>query len=368
VNLFEKLPENFFSVLSRKYKAVYSFALLTLFETLKIYKTQIKKSDYISALRSHGEQIMNLFDVGLDKLDDKADEERIDEEADESTVAAKTNYIFRKLVSTGWISVDTDVKTNVDYIYLPPYSIRMIQLISELTSDTSLYIPIVHQTYSELKLEDEKEDDYMFRSLVSASKNAQELELNVTLLHHSICVFGHNLSSVFEPNEVLRQHFDIFKTEVGDKIYHPMKTYDSLGLYAMPVIAILKKWQRDSRLMAKLVNQAKYDSIYSDKKASDIYDSVNRTIQETIDVFSRLSDAFDEIDKANARYTKAVQKKVNYLSNSDKTIKGKIDAILLRMVKDTASSSYDPSEYDNVKIVSQAADTISVWHHGFVNF
>ena len=93
----------------------------------------------------------------------------------------------------------------------------MLQLISDLSSDTSLYVPLVHQTYSELSLEDEKEDDYMFRSLLAARKNADELELNVTLLHHSICVFGHNLSTVFDPNEVLRQHFDIFKSDVRDK-------------------------------------------------------------------------------------------------------------------------------------------------------
>jgi hypothetical protein len=368
LNLFDKLPENFFSVLARKYKAVYSYALLTLFETLKTYKTKIKKTDYLNALRAHGEDIMNLFDVDLDKLDDKPDEEEIPFSVDESVLAGKTNYIFRKLCATGWIDVERDLQTNVDYLYLPSYAIRMLELISELSSDTALYIPLVHQTYSELSLEDEKEDDYMFRSLASARKNADDLELNVTLLHHSICVFGHNLSSVFDPNEVLRQHFDIFKNEVGDKVYHPMKTYDSLGLYSLPVINILKKWQRDNRLMAKLVSQAKYDPSYMKMKASDIHEAVNRMLQETIDVFSRLDSAFEDIDRANAKYTQAVQKKVNFLSASDKTIKGKLDTIILQIAKGLESApTNSDAAIDTLDIVEKASDTISVYHQGFVN-
>ncbi|MCI2068721.1 MAG: DUF5716 family protein [Bacilli bacterium] len=368
MNLFDKLPENFFSVLSRKYKAVYSFALLTLFETLKVYKSKIKKADYLSALRAHGEDIMGLFDVNLDKLDDKPDEEDIPFVIDDSALSGKINYIFRKLCSTGWIDVERETQSNIDYIYLPSYAIRMLQLISELSSDTALYVPLVHQTFSELSLENEKEDDYMFRSLVSARKNADDLELNVTLLHHSICVFGHNLSNVFDPNEVLRQHFDIFKNQVGDKVYHPMKTYDSLGLYSLPVMAILKRWQHDTRIMAKLVSQAKYDPSYTKMKASEINIEINRMLQETIDIFSRLSSSFEEIDQANAKYTKAVQKKVNFLSSSDKTIKGKLDAVILQMAKALDKTPAGPgSNIDDIPIVLEASKTISIYHQGFVD-
>ncbi len=369
MNLFEKLPENFFSILSRKFKSVYAFSLITLYETLRVYKTQIKKSDYLSALRSHGEEIMNLFDVSLDKLDDKTDEEEVTFEVDESTLAAKTNYIFRKLLITGWISVERDVKTNVEYVYLPSYSIRMLELLSNLTSNSNLYIPLVHQTYSELCLEDEKEDDYMFKSLVSARKNADELELNVTLLHHSICVFGHNLNSVFEPNEVLRQHFDIYRSEVSDKIYHPMKTYDSLGLYAIPTIEILKRWQRDKRIMGKLVAQARFDSNYLKLKASEVAEVVYKMLQETIDIFGKLNIAFSDIDKANSKYTEAVQKKVNFLSNADKSIKGKLDAIILAMAKGISSSSINDAQndYENVEIISKVGETINIYHQGYLD-
>ncbi|MBO8414055.1 MAG: hypothetical protein IAC78_01035, partial [Firmicutes bacterium] len=306
MELFDKIPENFFTVLSRKYKACYAFALMVLFSCLKLYKTNLKKVDYINALKNQGEKIFELFNVDQDKLDDKEDEEDIQFDLEDSALSSKVNYIFRKLVSCGWINVEKNVETNTDMIYLPVYSIKMMQLIAELSSSSDLYVPLVHQTYSELSLEDEREDEYMFRTLASARKNADELEMNVTLLHHSICVFGFNLNKLYDPNEALNQHFNIFKHQVGDKLYHPMKTYDSLGLYASPVISILKKWQRDKRIVSKLASQAKYDPEYAKLKVSDVVDKVNLMLQETIDIFSKLNSNFNDIDKANAKYTEAV--------------------------------------------------------------
>lgn len=365
MKLFDRIPENFFSLLSRKYKSVYAFSLLTLYETLKLYKTRIKKADYLSLLRSHGADLMALFDIALDRQDDNDDDdsEDITNEVGDSTLAIKTNYICRKLVKSGWMEIQRDIKSNVDYIYLPSYSIKMLELISSFTSDASLYLPLVHQTYSELKLEDEKEDDFMYRSLANARKNADELELSVTLLHHSINVFGYKLSSLLSPNDVLREHFDNYKVEIGDKLYHPMKTYDSLGLYAMPTIAILKRWLHDERIVGKLATQARADSTNVGKKSNELVTHVIKTLQETIDIFSNLNRAFNDIDKANADYTEAVQRKVNYLSSADKSIKGKLDAIILAMAKDLTTVE----DYEDSEMVKKANDTISIYRQGIID-
>ena len=94
-NLFDKIPENFFSVLSRKYKSVYALALLTLYET---YKVSIKKTDYLNMLTSRISDSMSLFSVALDRLDDK-DDEKIESAADvnEELTPSKISYIVKKL-------------------------------------------------------------------------------------------------------------------------------------------------------------------------------------------------------------------------------------------------------------------------------
>lgn len=361
-NLFNRIPENFFSVLSRKYKSVYALALLTLYETLKTYKTKIKKSDYMNLLMSRSFDMMSLFDLAIDRLDDKEDEGIEELPINESINSAKISYIVRKLELTGWIEIEKDLKTNTEYIYLPAYTIRMLELLNSLTSDVSYYLPLVHQTYSELKLEDEKEDDYMFRAINNAKRNAEELELSVTLLHHSICVFGHKLTNVFSPNEALHQHFDYYQTEISDKLYHPMKTFDSLGLYALPTITILKKWLDDDRIISKMATQARSEPQYAAMSQSEIVSSIAKIMQDTIDILDKLNHSFDDIDKANASYTEAVQKKVNYLSSGDKTVQGKIKAILVKVAELIKNET---GELEDIPFIEKMGSTISVYHQGY---
>ena len=52
MNLFEKLPDNFFSILSSKNKNIYGEALITLYDALTMYRSRIRKNDYLDLLKS----------------------------------------------------------------------------------------------------------------------------------------------------------------------------------------------------------------------------------------------------------------------------------------------------------------------------
>jgi hypothetical protein len=358
LELFDRLPKNFFAVFSRKYKGVYAFALLVLFDCLKLYKSHIKKSDYLAALRSKGSGVFSSFDPRSDAADDGEADEAVSSEG-EDDLGQKTNYLLRKLVANGWILVEKNPQDGIEYVYVPSYAIKTLEFLSSLSSDDSVYVPLLHQTFSELSLEEHEQDDYMFRSLLSALKNANELELNTTLLYHSICVAQNELTTVLDPNEALRQHFDLFRDEVGDKIYHPMKTYDSLNLYALPVISILKDWQRNPELVAKLAHQAENDALYKDKKYEVILAQVNQLLQNAIDAFATLSGSFSEIDKVNATYIQAVQKKVAYLSSADKTVDGKLRSILQAFARERKAN--------DETLVSEAGEGLGTFHQGYLN-
>ncbi|MCI7065033.1 MAG: DUF5716 family protein, partial [Bacilli bacterium] len=139
--LFDKIPEELFLPLSRKYKAVYSFALISLYHMLKLYHTDIKKTDYVTFLKSQGGEIMNLFSVEKDRLDDRDESERVefsqpsDPDDEYAVLSDKVNYIIRKLAKCGWFIISKDPKTNIDFIYIPAYSIQFIKLLNELTTD-----------------------------------------------------------------------------------------------------------------------------------------------------------------------------------------------------------------------------------------
>lgn len=369
--LFDKVPEELFSPLSRKYKSVYAFALVSLYHMLKVYKTDIKRADYVAFLKSQGEEMMDLFSIDTDQLDDKDDEEKVtpDKLSNPEDVSAvlsqKVNYVVRKLAKCGWYIISENPKTRVEYIYIPAYSIQFLKLLNDITSDSGSYLPLVHQTYSELKLEDEKEDDYMYRSLCNAKANADALEMSVTLLRQQICVFGNRLTHVLDPNVALKQHFDEYRVDVSDKYYHPMKTFDSLGLYAQPTIAILNRWLHSERIITLLTKEAKSEPVNAGKDESQLVSMIIQLIQSVIDIFSHLSSSFNDIDKANANYTEAVQKKVNYLSSSDKTVKGKVDQIIRSMAQEIAKN---PSlRYEDMPVIMKATDTLSFYRQGYLD-
>ena len=79
--LFDKIPEELFAPLSRKYKTVYAFSLITLYHLLRNQKTDVKRSDFAISLKSQGEERMQLFSIETDRLDDKDEEETVEVEA-----------------------------------------------------------------------------------------------------------------------------------------------------------------------------------------------------------------------------------------------------------------------------------------------
>lgn len=370
--LFDKIPENLFGPLARKYKAIYAYALVGLYHLLKSRKTDLKKSDYVNLLKSSGDDLLSLFSVHTDQMEDDEAGQEVTPEADrgsekdpDAVLNDKVNYIVRKLSACGWYILSKDPKTNVEYLYLPAYSIQLLSWLDEMTSNTSTYLPLVHQTYAELKMEDDKEDDYMYRSLLNAKNNAESLEMSVKLLKQQICVFGNRLTNVLDPNQALKQHFDEYRTDISDRYYHPMKTFDSLGLYAQPTIAILRKWLKSERILTLLVREAKTEPMNHGKNEGQLAMEIIQTLQDVIDTFSSLAKAFDDIDRANANYTEAVQRKVNYLSSSDKTVKGKIDRIILSLANEIKNNP--ALSYEEMPILAKASDSIFLARQGFLD-
>ena len=357
MNLFNKIPDNFFSILSSKNKNIYGIALVTLFDCLSIYRNKIRKSDYLDLLKSRGENEINLFQLENDDFDDT-------NLVSEPTLGAKANLVLRRLVDTGWVMIDTDLKTGCEYLLLPSYSISMLKLIYEFVAESEpKYISFVHSTFADLQFEDETQDDFMYRSLVNAVNNTKELELEVTKLNHSIRVFRKQLSNMFSPNEVLTQHFDIAREDVVDPIYHPLKTNDSIILYNGPINFILKRWLNSETVREKLVHQAlmyNHTLNTNDEALQDIIKKINYIS----DTYNHLASDMEEIDKAQSEYTTATTEKVIYLNNSDKSIKGKLETIFLALAK-VINGEEGSSQYQG--IVKDINNSIVLYQQGYID-
>lgn len=358
MNLFEKLPDNFFSILSSKNKSIYGIALITLYEALTMYRARIKKSDYLDLLKSRsGDDVVKLT------FDDE-DETSLFNNV-EPTLANKANFILKRLVDTGWVYIDYDVKTGAEYLLLPSYSINMLKIIYEFADNSSThYVSYVHSTYSDLKMEDDLQDDSMYKTLENAYNNTLNLEIEVTKLDHSIRVFNRQLSDMFEPNEVLKQHFDICREDVVNPIYHPLKTHDSITLYHGPISNILKKWLNVDSVREKIVDQCLKDNPqYKDRTEAE--NDVVKKINKIQDIYFRLSNEIVNIDKTQSEYVKASTEKVIFLNNRDKSIKGKLEKILAVLARNINGSETANVNYPN--IIKKVGRSIKLYQQGYLD-
>ena len=82
------------------------------------------------------------------------------------------------------------------------------------------------------------------------------------------------------------------------------------------------------------------------------------------DTYAKLALEMDEIDKAQAQYTKATTEKVIYLNNSDKTIKGKLETIFLSLAK-VINGEDRGSVYPS--IVRDINNSIMLYQQGYID-
>lgn len=349
--LFDTLPDNFFSILASKNKEIYAMALVVLYRSLQSDEMSIKKDDYIRMLKETATDLVMNFDFSEENGDDDL--------GANSTLPSRAAFIVRRLEETGWIDVEMRTDTFEEYIALPSYSIQMLTLLNEMVSQSeAAYHSLVHSTYSELKLEDEERDEFMYATLIRVYENTKKLRVELVTLGHSIHIFQNKLGRLFTTNEVLHDHFDEYKIRISDRYYHPLKTFDSVTKFKRPILAILQKWLRDDEVRTKLVMQSMMWGKCQDKQTAE--EEIIEKINYIQDMYEQMNGMLAEIDQKHSEYTKSSATKIIYLNNSDKTIKGHLETIF---------KAYAKANTDGVGlrgILSRMQDAISLYEQGYI--
>ena len=185
MNLFDIIPQNYFGLFGGKNRYIYIESLLILFSMMENDENIILKNDFIKTLKEKAED--------LDKFTYEDEEYEPEDNNDTllmNTVSSKASFICRRLEETGWIDVAMNPDTFEETIVLPQYSIILLKAFKDIISDEeSPYLSLVHSTYSELKLEDEEQDELMYATLLRAYENTKKLKVELLTLTNSIRIF-----------------------------------------------------------------------------------------------------------------------------------------------------------------------------------
>lgn len=334
MNLFDVIPGSFFSVLSSPNKELYVEALLKLNEMLR-YSVNIDLKDYLSNLNS-------LLEI----------REYIAENSDEIEVPSmpnnkKARLILDRFKNTGWIFIENQDGTFKEIISLHQHSIKTLKLIEQLSNPTiKEYNSLVFSTYSSLKQAISEDNDRIYDALINAKNNSIKLMDELKTLFHSIRDYHNNVLTTENINKLLENQFDDYQLLV-DKIYHPIKTMDSIHRYSTPIINFLRDISTDEILTSmakKAVNIKFYES------EQDAIEGIYNEINIVINNFNNIPKIVSEIDRKHTKYSSASMGKISNMLSGDRTIKGKLITLL---------SNYQQNE--------SSQDTLLVKMQGAIN-
>lgn len=111
-----------------------------------------------------------------------------------------------------------------------------------------------------------------------------------------------------------------------DRLYHPIKTLDSVFRYMDPIQSLLTDIYADDMLLRTMCEHAMDVRKYDDIEQAD--KEITSAIDYVLDTYQSIGSIVGEIDRKLSAYTKSSIEKIHYLMSADQTIKGKLTALL----------------------------------------
>lgn len=355
MKIFEIIPQNLFSILASKNKEIYAQALLALRKAFK-QEMSVSKSDLAAMLIASMDEVMMEIDYTEEAV--AQEEEPLREGKAGNSLSSAAHFIIRRLRETGWLEIEYAVDTFEENITLPDYTVKLINLLYSFTDVSAReYNSYVYAVYSSLKLADQERDEFTYTALVNAHDKTLQLIDELKTLHNNIRRYHQGLNEHASVNELLKGHFDEYRTLIVERTYHPLKTLDSVPRFKTPILKILGGWLADYDLREKMCEQALLRGRFT--KREEAAEDIILKIGEIMDIYEHLDGMLEEIDRKNSAYTRASIEKMRYLLTSDRSIKGKIVELLTLIA--TAE------EKRSGELTQRMAAAVSVYAQGYLD-
>ncbi len=329
MELFDVIPENFFSILSSKNKKLYSACAMQAFQ---IYETG-------SILGVDKKLIVDELTLFLEDNEELMNEEvceLLPEENNDKRELA--NFVLRRLEECGWIYVDL----TQDYVEILNFTDTAITIIEALYQicpqatkyqdyyddndesypllvDPNEYKGYIYTIYSLLS---NNELDYSIM-ISEVYKNTKNLIRSLRKMDSRIKDY---INGVVETSEIkdLMKNLMNYNDEIYEPTYTKLKTADNINKYRLKIVTKLEEISSNSIAMEQIAQ----DYMLRFRNNSLALEKANRDIDEMIDIFNDLDEYISGIDDKNKNYINSTIGKVKFLLTEEDNIVGKLNGIL----------------------------------------
>lgn len=312
MKLFDVVPANFFSILVSPNREIYFDALMLLHDESR-EKLNIGVEDFVSSL------IFLLEDRSFEVEED-------DEAGTDVSPSGKARLILTRLVKTGWVEREFLENSFVEIITPRQYALKFMKLLREI-GDVSLeeYNSLVFSTYSGLNQAMTQDKEHLYEALLSARSNTEELQYSLRRLYHSIRGYLRNIVSQQEVNQLLSEHFEEFRV-LSDRLYHPIKTMDSVYRFMNPIQSLITEILADEARLEVMTERAMHIRQYADPEDARL--EIITSLDYILESYEGLDALIGEVDRKHSSYTKNSVEKIRYLMTADQTILSKLAQLL----------------------------------------
>lgn len=345
MDLFDIIPENFFSLLTGKNKRLY---LACLIESFKTYENGsilgIDKKVVVDELTDY----LDNSNFGFIREDDSETDEDEDEASTNNRSLAY--FVLRRFEQTGWIYIDITgdyeeilnfTDTGITFVEAlmncMPWNTETFEFNPDFDDDSGMigidtneYNGYIHTIYTLLN---NAQSDY--------GLTIQEVFRNTKLLIRALRKLDSRmkdyLESVIDNTDIhdLIERLMNYKVELVDHGYKQLKTGDNINKYRLSIVTNLENIEKNDAAMYKVVDA--YLARFP--KMEVAYKKAYKDIDEMIDVFNELDSFISEIDKKNSKYIDSTIGKIKFLLSEDDNTIGKLND-LLKYVKVEAKNDH----------------------------
>jgi len=356
MELFDRIPDDFFRVLTSSKKDLYVAAIMVLRQAFKT-ELIIRKTDFVAMLIDTLENRILLADFSeeSDELGTGADEGE--------GLSGKAYFLLRVLKERGWITIEYEPGSFIENISVPDYAIATADLLYNLSSvKVSEYNGYVYATYATLK-SCEDNPEYRFQALLAAHTNSLQLVTELKSLYNNIGRYYQRILKETDVNSLLKEHFDNYREQLFDAIYYPLKTIDSVPRFRHPILAIVHSWEESDEIIETITNQGVQRKVFEDPESGK-----EKTLEMLLDIgetYEKIENLISQIDHKHNEYTKASIEKIRYALNVDRSIKGKLVQLLkasndnnVSMYMQNAITLYNHCYIDNMSPYNRIKRTV----------
>ena len=317
MELFKIIPDNFFSLLSSKNKAVYAGCII---EAFKIYEEG-------SILGIDKKIVVEVLTDYLEKEAEDIVDMETEEDGDKPSSRDKANFILRRMEECGWIDVDV-TNDYIEVLNFRDYAITVIEALLQIEPQVDDYVDGNQKEYR----------GYIY-TIYSLLTNPMNIEYGVLIeqVYRNTKLFIRELrkldsrlkdyiKTIVDRTEIkdLMESLIDYKVELVDKAYHRLKTSDNVNKYRLEIVNRLDAFLCDPAIMEQI--SIAYRQRYANY--DDAYRRASRDLTEMIDIFNSLDEMITEIDAKNKTYINSTIGKIEFLLKDDNNIPGKINIIL----------------------------------------